>query len=89
MRQRLLHGAALGGRIVMAIAVLWLGFGLVAPSTRPGSSSQATTRNISNMDFGGLVSTFLWGVALVVASILAGLLVARFWPKGPASTGDE
>jgi hypothetical protein len=89
MRQRLLHGAALGGRIGMAIAVLWLVFGYVAPSTESGTSPKGTSRNLSNMDFAGLVSTFLWGVALVVACVLIGLAVARFWPKRLTGVNDD
>ena len=54
----------------MAVAVLWLALGYVAPSTGPGPSPKGTSRNLSDMDFAGLVSTFLSGVALVVASVL-------------------
>jgi hypothetical protein len=32
---------------------------------------------------------FVRGVALVVASVLVGLLVARFWPKRPGASDDE
>ena len=89
MRQRLLHGATLGGRVGMALAVLWLVFGYVAPSTGPGSESKATGRNLSNMDFAGLVWMFVCGVALVAASVLIGLVVARLWPTRPGTPDDE
>ena len=73
----------------MAVAVLWLVFGHVAPSTGPGPSPKGTSRNLSDMNFADLVSTFLSGVALVVASVLIGLVVARFWPKRPTDGDDE
>ena len=89
MRQRRLHGAALGGRIGMAVAVLWLVFGYVAPSTELGASPKGTSRNLSNMNFAGLVWTFLRGFALVAASVLIGLVVARFWPRRSTDADDE
>jgi len=73
----------------MALAVLWLVLGYVAPSTGPGNESKTTARNLSNMDFAGLVGMFVRGVALVVVSVLVGLLVARFWPKRPGASDDE
>ena len=73
----------------MAVAVLWLVFGYVAAPTAPGTSAPKTGRNLSNMDFAGLVWTFLGGVGLVAACVLIGFVVARFWPKRPPDADDE
>ena len=73
----------------MAIAVLWLVFGYIAPSTSPGTSPKETSHSFSNMNFGELVSTFLGGVALVVVATLVGALVARLWPQRKTGENDQ
>jgi hypothetical protein len=72
----------------MAVAVMWLMFGYVAPSSGPSSSPKRTSHNLPNMSFGELATTFLCGVALVAGCIAIGVVVARFWPRREGGRED-